>query len=195
MPEIGIIPTGYERTLPPEAQLLARARRRELVRRAGGRVLDLGGADTHHSLWDDRPGGAAAVVLDGGDDPRLADLVAAGERFDTVVSVFQLAASDDLPALLGRVRDLLGDEGRLLFLEPTLVPGRTSRLQRLAAPGVAAVTGWRTDRDVPMALRRAGLSVTDVERHRVPTLQPWLRQLAEGRAHRALPPSRGARDV
>lgn len=194
MPEIGIIPTGYERTLPPDAQLLARARRRALVRRAGGRVLDLGGADTHRSLWAHRPGGAEAVVLDGGDDPRLVELVAAGERFDTVLSVFQLSASGDVPALLDRVRDLLGAEGRLLFLEPSRIPGRTWGLQRIAAPGVAAMTGWRADHDVPMALRRAGLSVTDLERHRVPTLRPWLRQLVEGRAHRALLPSRGAPD-
>jgi SAM-dependent methyltransferase len=185
--EPGIIPTGYERTLPPEAQLITRARRRALVRRATGRVLDLGGADTHRALWATARV-APVEVLDGGGDPRLAELVASGERFDTVVSVFQLAAAADLDPLLAAVRSVLSDDGALLFLEPTRVTGPTGRLQRLAAPAVAATTGWRTDHDVPMALRRAGLSVTDVERHRVPTLQPWLRQLVEGRAHRALLP-------
>lgn len=187
MPEIGIIPTGYERTLPPEAQLLARARRRALVRRCEGRVLDLGGADTHRSLWAGTPT-AHVEVLDGAHDPRLDELASAGARFDTVLSVFQLASSRDLGRLLARLHALLADEGRLQFLEPTRVPGRAARLQRLASPGLSAVTGWRADRDVPMALRSAGLSVIDVERHRVPTLQPWLRQLVEGTAHRALPP-------
>lgn len=191
MPEPGIIPTGYERTLPPEAQLVTRARRRALVRRATGRVLDLGGADTHRALWA-AARMAPVEVLAGGGDPRLTQLAAAGERFDTVVSVFQLASAPDLGPLLAAVRSLLSDDGALLFLEPTRVTGPSGRLQRLAAPVAATTTGWRTDRDIPMALRRAGLSVTDVDRHRVPTLQPWLRQLVEGRAHRALLPRRAS---
>jgi len=186
--QIGIIPTGYERALAPEAQLLTRARRRSLIGRAEGRTLDLGGAEAHHGLWSTRRD-LEALVLDGTTDPRLAELVGAGERFDTVVSVFQMAAATDLTALLDQVRAVLADDGCLLFLEPTRVGGRTARLQRFASRGVAAIAGWRADRDVPMSLRAAGLSVTDVERHRVPTLQPWLRQLVEGRAHRALPPA------
>jgi len=184
VPEPGIIPTGYERTLPPEAQLLVRARRRHLLRRARGRVLDLGGAEAHRGLWR----GTAVdevVVLDGA--PRR---LPAGP-FDTVVSVFQLAASADLDALLARLHGLLADDGRLLFLEPGRRVGLGGRVQGLVAPALGAVTGWRPDQDVPMALRRAGLSVTDVERHRVPTLQPWLRHVVEGSAHRALAPGAG----
>lgn len=186
VPELGIIPTGYERTLPPEAQLLVRARRRQLVRRARGRILDLGGADAHHALWDRVPG-AEATVLDGGRDPRLGELAAAGTTFDTVVSVFQLAASVDLDVQLARLRVLVGDAGRLLFLEPGRRPGLGGRVQDAVAPGVGTLTGWRADRDVPMSLRRAGLSVIELERHRVATLQPWLRQVVEGTAHRVLP--------
>jgi len=184
VPEIGIIPTGYERTLPPEAQLLTRARRRTLVGQAGGRVLDLGGADAHHGLWT---GASAdeAVVLDG-----VGSALPAGP-FDTVVSVFQLAASPDLDALLARLHDLLADDGRLLFVEPGRLVRLGGRVQRLVAPALGTMTGWRADRDVPGALRAAGLSVTDLERHRVPTLQPWLRQVVEGAAHRALAPARG----
>ncbi|MFP5322966.1 MAG: hypothetical protein ACLGIC_14140 [Acidimicrobiia bacterium] len=186
MVETGIIPTGYERTLPPEAQLLVRARRRHLVRRSEGRVLDLGGAEAHRGLW---AGTADVVVLDGVDDARLGEL---DGGFDTIVSVFQLASAADLDATLRRLHDLLADDGRLRFVEPARLVGVGGRLQRAVAPGIGAFTGWRADRDIPLALRRAGLSVTDVARHRVTTLQPWLRQVVEGTAHRALRPGAGA---
>ena len=189
MADIGIIPTGYERTLPPELQLLVRARRRAVARRATGRVLDLGGADSHAALWDDRGGVDDAVVLDGIGDVRLPALARSGERFDTVLSVFQLASADDLPAALRRIASVLADDGRLRFLEPGRLVGVGGRLQSLVAPPVGLLTGWRVDRDIPQALRDAGLSVTDIERHRVPTLQWWLRLLNEGSAHHALAPS------
>lgn len=195
MPEIGIIPTGYERTLPPEAQLLVRARRRALTRRGRGRLLDLGGADMHRSLWAGVADVSEATVLDGAGDPRLAELAAADERFDTVISVFQLAASTDLDATLRSLRRMLADDGRLLFLEPAAQVGLPGRLQRLVAPPLGGLTGWRADRDIPAELRAADLSVIDLRRHRVPTLQLWLRQVLEGVAHHALAPGAGAAEA
>lgn len=180
--QTGIIPTGYERTLPPEAQLLVRARRRALTRRARGAVLDLGGADVHRSLWDGAPEVGEATVLDGADDPELARLASDGARFDTIVSVFQLASSADLDATLRAVRTVLGEDGRLLFVEPGAQVGLSGRV----------MTGWRADRDVPMALRLAQLSVTDIERLRVPTLQVWIRQVLDGVAHHAMAPGGAA---
>lgn len=191
IPDRGIIPTGYERTLPPEAQLLVRARRRRLTRTARGRVLDLGGADAHRSLWDGARSAAEATVLDGVRDPRLARLAGDGECFDTVVSVFQLASSPDLDVTLDAIRDLLAGDGHLLFVEPAAQVGLAGRMQRLVAPSMGGVTGWRADRDIPMLLRAASLSVIDLRRHRVPTLQPWLRQVLEGVAHHALAPGAG----
>ncbi|MFP5578774.1 MAG: methyltransferase domain-containing protein [Acidimicrobiia bacterium] len=188
IPDHGIIPTGYERTLPPEAQLLVRARRRALTRTAAGRVLDLGGADTHRSLWTDAHGIDDVTVLDGVADPRLDRLAADGERFDTVVSVFQLASAPQLDRTLRAVRAVLADDGRVLFVEPAAQVGFAGRLQRLVAPPLGGVTGWRPDRDLPMELRAAELSVIDIRRHRVPTLQPWLRQVLEGVAHHRLAP-------
>lgn len=190
--DTGIIPTGYERTLPPEAQLLVRARRRALAGRGRGRLLDLGGADMHRTLWDGAAHVSEATVLDGSGDRRLGELAAAGERFDTVVSVFQLAASTDLDATLRAVRGVLADDGRVLFVEPGAQVGLPGRVQRLVAPSLGGLTGWRADRDIPMALRTAQLSVIDITRHRVPTLQLWLRQVLEGVAHHALAPGAGA---
>jgi hypothetical protein len=189
--DTGIIPTGYERTLPPEAQLLVRARRRALTRHGRGRLLDLGGADMHHNLWTGAADVSDSTVLDGVGDRRLGELAAADARFDTVVSVFQLAASTNLSATLRSVRQVLAEDGRVLFLEPAALVGLPGRIQRLVAPPVGGLTGWRADRDIPAELRTAGLSVIDIRRHRVPTLQLWLRQVLEGVAHHALPPGDG----
>jgi hypothetical protein len=188
--EPGIIPSGYERTLPPEVQLLVRARRRRLVGRATGRVLDLGGSGTHQGLWAGVPGADEVLVLDGGDDARLTDLAGGSTRFDTVLSVFQLAATADLRATLELIRQVLDGEGRLLFLEPARLVGAGSRVQSVLAPAYGTLAGWRPDRDIPMELRAAGLSVTDVRRHRATTLQWWVRRLVEGTAHHALEPAR-----
>ncbi len=146
----------------------------------------------HRTLWDRAPHLEGATVLDGAGDPQLPVLATAGERFDTVISVFQLASASDLDATLRAVRAVLADDGRLLFVEPGSQVGLTGRLQRLVAPPLGGVTGWRADRDIPMALRAAGLSVIDIRRHRVPTVQLWLRQVLDGVAHHALPPGGGA---
>lgn len=178
--------------LPPGVQLLVRSRRRVLAGRARGRVLDLGGADSHASLWashtrtgdEDRD----TVRLGVDFEPQLARLVDAGEQFDTVFSAFRLVAVGDLDATLDRLSGLLRADGQLLFLEPARRTGSTGRAQRLAAPGLTVTTGWRIDRDIPAALRAAALSVTDLERHRSGTVQWWLRRIVEGVAHHALPP-------
>ena len=184
-----LVPTGYERSLPPGVQSTVRTRRRALAARARGRVLDLGGSGAHAGLWD-----AArlddVVLLDGSSDPTLVELAHADERFDTVVSVFQFAAAPDLAATLARVARVLAPEGRVLFLEPGRLPGIAGRSQRVLAPALALTAGWHVDRDIPMALRRARLSVTDLERHRTATTQWWLRTVVEGSAHHALVPPR-----
>lgn len=169
-----------------------RARRRALTGTARGRLLDLGGADTHHTLWDGVRDVTDAVVLDGVSDPRLDRMAADGKRFDTVISVFQLASSPDLAATLAAVRTVLAEDGRLLFVEPGAQVGLPGRVQRLVAPPLGGVTGWRADRDLPLELRAAGLSVIGIHRRRVPTLQLWLRQLLDGVAHHALAPGAGA---
>lgn len=175
--------------LPPGVQLTVKTRRRALARHAEGRVLDLGGAEGHRSLWD-RPG-VDATVLAGGADAGLRELEERGEVFDTVLSVFQLVAVPDLTGSLARLGRLLDPDGALYFLEPARLRGRiTGRAQRFVAPVILTSTGWHLERDIPHALRSAGLSVTDLERHRSGTVQWWLRSLVEGRAHHALPADR-----
>lgn len=158
-----------------------------MAARATGRVLDLGGADAHSSLWDSIPGVDGVESVAGTGDPALLRLARGAERFDTVFSVFQFAAASDLEATLDRVATLLSDDGRVLFLEPARRVGMSGRAQRLVAPAVGLTTGWKVGRDIPVALRQAGLSVISLDRHRVTTMQWWLAHLVEGVAHHASP--------
>lgn len=153
---------------------------------ARGRILDLGGAASHHRLWR----GLDATVLEGSDDPALESLARTPARYGTIFSVFQLASATDLDGVLARLKRLLDDDGSVLFLEPGRRPGMTGRVQSLVSPAVDMVTGWRVDRDIPVALRQAGLSVVDLDRPRLPTVQWWLRSAVEGRAHHTRAPSR-----
>lgn len=167
-----------------------RARRRQLVARAGGDVLDLGGAESHRGLWAGASP-ASVTILDGVNDPRLRTLAAAGPRFDTIVSVLQLTSAVDLEVALRRIGALLQPEGEVLFLEPGRRTGLAGAAQQMAAPTLGLIAGWHVDRDIPAVMRSEGLSVTDLSRHSVPTVQFWLRRLVEGRAHLALRARRG----
>ena len=56
--------------------------------------------------------------------------------------------------------------------------------QRWSSGAVHSTTGWHTDRDVPVALRRAGLVLTDIERFSMPTRLPVLRPFVRARGQR-----------
>lgn len=165
--------------------MTVRTRRRALAHGLAGRILDLGGAEAHRSLW---PNGDV-TILDGVADPALLSLVDRAERFDVIVSVMQLATVADLAGTISRLGRLLTPDGQLRFLEPGRLTGTVGRAQRLAAPMVTLSTGVRLARDIPHELRKNSLSVTSLQRHRTTTAQWWLRLLVEGDAHRALPPA------
>jgi SAM-dependent methyltransferase len=165
-----IIPRGYLRTLPPRARTVIREHRRRLLRDLTGRVLDLGGDPAHRPLYP-----ASAEVVAG-----------AGERdgrFDHVVSIFYLTAVADPAVELAEVREHLAPEGTFVFLEPVVDTGLVGRGQRLVAPVVGRVAGWRPDRDVPALLRDARLVMSDLVRTPMPRHLWPLTELVEGRAH------------
>ena len=148
------------------------ARARALVDRAEGRVLVIGEPGADHGA-----GPAGAVVAD------PADLPAGGDGFDTVLSTFALCRVADLDATLAAVARLLAPGGRLLFLEHVPPPGWRRRARHAVAGAWAILAGGcRFDRDVPSAVRRAGLIVTDIERFTMPTAVWPLRSCAEGSA-------------
>src|SRR5690349_8962637 len=60
----------------------------------------------------------------------LEDLVAAGEHFDSIVSILQLSRMADPLRAARAIEHLIGDRGELFFLEPTTSPGLPAFVQR-----------------------------------------------------------------
>ena len=112
---------------------------------------------------------------------------------DHVVTVGWLAATDDLDVAIAELAGRIDPDGWLHVIEPTRGPAATARAQRLSAPAGRMRTGWHLGRDVPAAIRRCGLVVTDVERFPMPVsstvLRPWIQARAR---HRAASPGTGA---
>ncbi len=185
MPPVATFPSGLLRALPPVARAVLREQRRRLLSRATGRVLDLGGGDDQSLL-----GGADEIVLA---PSACAHAAASGEArsgdddvgsFDAVVSVLHLATVADLPAELSAVCRLLGPDGRLLFLEPVRQPGFGGRLRSAASPFVRLASGWRVDRDLPLAIRSNHLTIVDIERITMPPIVWPVRAFVLGAASR-----------
>ena len=131
---------------------------------------------------------AEGRLLDVADHPRrqLDELVAAGERYDIVLSVLQISTAADAPALCETLKSLLADDGELWFLEPTSVTGVAGAVQHALGPWVRRTTGRRPDYDIPKLLRAAGLTVTDCERFVARALWPY-RSFVQGVARAPLP--------
>jgi hypothetical protein len=148
-------------------------------------IVHVGDPARHHRVV----GPVAAGRLDGrvrqlADGPfrPLASLVAEPDgSYETIVAVGALCAGADLELEVALVRRLLGPNGRLVFLEHTGRPGGRGLLQRWADPGWSAMPfGCHVDHDIPGALRRAGLIVSDIERFTMPSVVPVLRPWVQG---------------
>lgn len=102
---------------------------------------------------------------------------------DEVVLCGALCGVDDVDAAVTALRDAVGPDGRVVFLEHVGRRGLARHTQAVAGAVLARLPGGcRTDRDVPAALRRGGFVVTDLERFSMPTpvlaLRPWVRGVA-----------------
>jgi SAM-dependent methyltransferase len=152
-------PVGW----PAVVRAELKQRRRQLDGQLAGRkVLDL--AD---------PEGRARVL-----DPS-----GAGDAgFDAVVSVGALVTFPDLPLALRGIARVLAPAGWFLFVEPVSRPGWTGVMAASAGAMLRPVRGQHLGRDLPAALRRAGLPATDLERFTMPTVLWPLRPFVQGRA-------------
>jgi len=102
---------------------------------------------------------------------------------DTVVSVLTLCAVPDLDATLGHVRRVLRPGGRFLYLEHVPDWPGARRGTDLVGPAWRWLGGGcDARRNVPEAVRRAGLRMRELDRFTVPTLAVPLRGCVAGMA-------------
>ena len=148
---------------PRRAMIELDERRRRMLSRATGRVLDV------------------AELPPRGLD-RLAD---SQQRFDTVVSVLQISTAADVVRFCRALAAVVADGGELWFLEPTSVTGAVGALQHALGPWMRRTTGRRPDHDVPRVLRETGWTISDLERFEARALWPY-RSFVEGVARLAV---------
>lgn len=180
--------------------------RRQLLRSASGRVLDVGagtGANLGHYpmgqvsrlvLLDPSPGMLARArrkaralgITAEFREASAEELPFADESFDAVVFTLALCTVADPARALGEARRVLAAEGRLLVFEH--VRSRDPRLARLQDRCVALQkccgTGCHPNRDTRAEIERAGFVLGPVEEwveKGIPL--PWVRPYLQGIAH------------
>ncbi|MBI3098981.1 MAG: class I SAM-dependent methyltransferase [Planctomycetes bacterium] len=165
--------------------LYVRRVRRELLRSAAGRVLEIGvgtGANLAHYTTaarvlvatDPDPHMLERVSIDGGLAPPTFRVLTRGERlpfpagsFDTVVATLVLCSAGDVPGTLGEAVRVLKSGGEFRFIEHVRARNRPgAALQGAVAPVWRRLFGGcRPDRDTESAIRASGLEIREL-RHR-----------------------------
>jgi len=158
--------------MPPQVSTEVSAalaqRRAALLERATGRVLDL----SETSLED------------------------ADGHYDTIFCFVRTPAEADLDGFLNRLREHLAPDGWAYFLEPTVRTGALGRALGVGGRLARPVTGLHLDRDIPPAIRRAGLFVADLHRFEIASVAAPLRPFVEAWARfPTLPPEADVDDV
>ena len=195
---------AYDRLTAPVERAGLADRRRRLISRAAGRVLEIGGgtganlahyrdvdrvvviepsAAMRRRLLDKVAGASVPVeVHELGIDEVGADAATFPDgAFDTIVSTLTLCTVPDVDSAVAAMRRVLADDGRILFLEHVAVPGWTGRLQRGAAPvWKRLAAGCHLDRDIPALLRAGGLAVTEIDRFALPYGGPLVGHAVQG---------------
>ena len=178
---------------------------RDLVRRARGRVLEIGagrgenfGALRPDIVWqglepdDGRRAELARRAREWGHEAPPIDAVAESVPLpdgsvDAVIGTYVLCTVPDVLAALSEMRRVLVPGGRMLFVEHVLAPRGWALplLQRAATPfTVRWCAGCHQDCDTLSRFAEAGFTEVDVRRVRVrePPLPPTPVVLYEGRA-------------
>ena len=194
----------YDRMMEATEEAGLRDRRRALLARVDGRVLELGAGTGHNlPLYPDE--GVDELVLTEPEEPmarRLEERAGAlapvprvvrapaeklpfdDATFDTVVSTLVLCTVGDQDAALREVRRVLKDDGRLLFIEHVRSddPARARWQDRLHGPWKALGHGCNCNRATVPAIVASGFRLVDLEHGTLPKSPKIVRPLAIGMA-------------
>jgi ubiquinone/menaquinone biosynthesis C-methylase UbiE len=194
----------YDRAFEASEEAGLREMRRDLMRQARGRVLELGaGTGLNLELYPHE--GIDDLILTE-PDPHMAkqlrkrmeevcpgaEMIEAGaenlpfedESFDTVVVTLVLCTVPDQKAALAETKRVLKPDGQFLFLEHVRSPdlGLAKWQDRLEKPWRFLGDGCHCNRDTESALKAAGFQLSDVEHPELPKAPPIVRPMARGSA-------------
>ncbi len=201
-PVTSIFAAGYDLVLKAPERLGLADLRAEVCGMARGRVLEVGVGTglnlRHYSAVDSLEliepdaslAGRLQKRLSGSSTPshlrigRLEDFDLPPGSFDTVVCTLVLCSVTDPVATLRQIATLLAEGGHLLFLEHVRAAGWRYGLQRACTPlWAAAAGGCHLDRDPMLAMRTAGLRVTQWRPVRIPLGGPLVGAAVLGSAY------------
>jgi ubiquinone/menaquinone biosynthesis C-methylase UbiE len=179
----------YDLLMGPAERAVLGKLRRGLLRKATGRVLEIGagtGANLPHY-----PPGIRVVLLEPNPSHRNRgkrkhpgstwvegqgeDLPFPDDSFDTVVATFVLCSVEDPRQTISEIRRVLRSSGRFLFLEHIRSETRwEQRIQDLASPLWQLLTGCRCNRPTLAFLKRGGfyLEEKQILHLAIPPLNP-----------------------
>lgn len=106
-------------------------------------------------------------------------------QYDMVLSVAELIRFPDLTMALAGVARLLAHDGEFVIVEPVHHPGTAATLFASLWLAHPAVAGTHVERDVTLAVRSVGFTLTDLERFTMPTAVWPLRPFIYARARRS----------
>ena len=196
----------YDRCFKAAEEAGLRDMRRDVLKTARGRVLELGaGTGLNLELY---PLDASDLTLTEPDPHMVKQLrnrvsasastaqvvEAPGEKlpfedgsFDTVVVTLVLCTVPDQEATLAEIKRVLKPDGQFLFLEHVRSPdpGLARWQDRLEKPWRFLGDGCHCNRDTESAISSAGFDLRDVERPELPKAPPIVRPMAKGTARPA----------